>query len=59
MVRALDDMRRKFHNRREWRDVVAAVQASVTVPDLVAVLKAGVQRLHDLEAAQSAPQPAP
>lgn len=54
MIRVLDDMRLKFHNRREWRDVAAAVQESVTVPDLVSVLRGAARRLHTPEATASA-----
>jgi hypothetical protein len=28
----IDDMRRKFSNRREWRDFIASVHDSVTLP---------------------------
>jgi hypothetical protein len=38
-MKALDDIRRKFANRREWRDFVSAVQCSVKYPVVLNALR--------------------
>jgi len=38
-MKALDDIRRKFSNRRQWRDFVSAVQCSVKYPAVLNALR--------------------
>jgi hypothetical protein len=38
-MKSLEDIRRKFSNRREWRDFVSAVQCSVNYPVVLNALR--------------------
>ena len=46
-VNALEDIKRKFSNQRQWREFVAAVQCSVQYPAAVNALRSGKKWFSD------------
>jgi hypothetical protein len=46
-MKVLEDFGRKFSNRREWRDIVSAVQCSVKYPTVLNALRAGAWLFND------------
>jgi hypothetical protein len=46
-VNALEDIKRKFSNQRQWRDFVAAVQCSVNYPAAINTLRSRTQWFSD------------
>jgi hypothetical protein len=46
-VTALEDIKRKFTNQRQWREFVSAVQCSVNYPAAVNALRSGKEWFSD------------
>jgi hypothetical protein len=46
-MKALEDFGRKFSNRREWREVLSAVQCSVKYPAVLNALRASACLFND------------
>jgi hypothetical protein len=46
-MKALEDIRRKFSNRREWRDFISAVQCSVNYPVVLNALRPSAWLFND------------
>jgi hypothetical protein len=46
-MKALEDIRRKFSNRREWRDFISAVQCSVNYPMVLNALRPSTWLFND------------
>ncbi len=44
-MKSLEDFGRKFSNRREWRDFIAAVQCSVNYPVVLNALRDSMARV--------------
>jgi len=53
-MKSLDDIRRKFSNRRQWRDFVSAVQCSVKYPLVLNALRDRAWAFNDSVAASDA-----
>jgi hypothetical protein len=53
-MKTLDDIRRKFSNRREWRDFVSAVQCSVNYPMVLNALRESAWAFNDTVVARVA-----
>lgn len=46
-VNALEDIKRKFSNQRQWREFIAAVQCSVQYPAAVSAVRSGKKWFSD------------
>lgn len=46
-VSALEDIKRKFSNQRQWREFVSAVQCSVQYPASLSALRSGKKWFSD------------
>jgi hypothetical protein len=44
---ALEDIKRKFSNQRQWREFVSAVQCSVNYPAAINTLRSGTKWFSD------------
>jgi len=44
---ALEDVKRKFSNQRQWREFVSAVQCSVNYPAAINTLRSGARWFND------------
>jgi hypothetical protein len=44
---AFEDFKRKFSNRRQWREFVAAVQCSVNYPAAINAVRSGTKWFSD------------
>ena len=54
-MKVLEDVRRKFSNRREWRDFVSAVQCPVNYPSVLNALRSGAWCFNDTLARVTVP----
>jgi hypothetical protein len=54
-MKALEEMRHSFSNRREWREFAAALQCSVSLPGIIDALRASAARFHDVVNPPAAP----
>ncbi|HEY2684460.1 MAG TPA: hypothetical protein VGI93_13170 [Steroidobacteraceae bacterium] len=48
VMKAFEDMRHSFSNRREWREFAAALQCPVSLPGIIDALRASAARFHDV-----------
>jgi hypothetical protein len=53
-MKTLEDIRRKFSNRRQWRDFVSAVQCSVNYPLVLNALRDSAWAFNDTVVARVA-----
>jgi hypothetical protein len=53
-MKTLEDIRRKFSNRRQWRDIVSAVQCSVNYPQVLNALRDSAWAFNDTVVARVA-----
>jgi hypothetical protein len=56
VMKAFEDMRRSFSNRREWRDFAARLQCSMSLPSVIDALRASAARFNQVV---SPPPPPP
>ena len=55
VMKAFEDMRRSFSNRREWREFAAALQCPVSLPGIIDALRASAARFHEVVNPPAAP----
>ena len=55
VMKAFEDMRRSFSNRREWREFAAALQCPVSLPGIIDALRASAARFHEAVSPAAAP----
>ena len=55
VMKAFEDMRRSFSNRREWREFAAALQCPVSLPGIIDALRASAARFHQVVAPPASP----
>jgi hypothetical protein len=53
-MKTLEDIRRKFSNRRQWRDFVSAVQCSVNYPLVLNAVRESAWAFNDTVVARVA-----